>query len=194
MDTNAKFSNVAVNVLFYVTQMNWDSGVQHNMAISLHGTFGEFVPATYDGLSKHLTEMLGTETLSRSTLFDAGSGRGRMAIELASRLPLRASVGVELDENLHMFAQQNSTKALQVYPMSGPCVFARGDLQCLGSLQGANICVSFDRAFGDTLRGHLCHLANASKDIMVFVSCFANLHTKHGWFYMCCTIVYTNVT
>lgn len=150
------------------------------MGVSLHGTFAELRPETYHKISEHLLTLLGTDNVAKCTLLDLGSGRGKMGIELAAILPLRAAIGVEIDENLHMFAQRNSLTAAHVYPEAGPCLFGRGDLFLLGGINGANIVVAFDRAFGDRLKDHICNLANNSKDTLVLVSCFSDLREKNG--------------
>lgn len=160
--------------------MNWTSGEEYGMGVSLHSTFAELTTETYRSIAENLVTILGTDTLAKCTLLDVGSGRGKMTIELAAILPLRAAIGVEIDENLHMFAQNNSMKAAHVYPQAGPCLFGRGNLFFLGGINGANIIVAFDRAFGARLKDHLCNLANSSKDTLVLVSCFSDLREKHG--------------
>lgn len=160
--------------------MNWSRGEQYNLAESLHSTFAEFSPTTFVAIATILLQFCGEHTLSRSTLLDCGSGRGRLALQLASQLAFRAVCGIEIDEHLHVFAQRQS--------MQSRSVFSRGDLQKLGSVRGANIVLAFDRAFGPILKKHLCELFNKSVDSFVFISCFDNLVETAG---LCAKIVAT---
>lgn len=109
---------------------SWSHGHQYELAVSLHGTFGELTPATLDSIAHVLHSILGNK-LRTSTLIDVGSGRGKLAICMANRVSFRAVLGIEMDGQLHSFAQQNS--------MGTQNIFVKGDLNDLTSLRGANI-------------------------------------------------------
>ena len=109
---------------------DWSHGHQYQLAVSLEGTFGELTPAAFDNITAVVQAILGSN-LKRCTLLDIGSGRGRLAMCISYRVCLRAVLGIELDERLHSFAQENS--------MGSQATFAKGDLNRLTSFRGANI-------------------------------------------------------
>jgi ribosomal protein L11 methylase PrmA len=110
---------------------SWSRGIQFNIAVSHHSTFGELTPATFDGIAYVLNDIVGDRKLQRCTLLDVGSGRGRLAMCVANRLSVQAVLGIEIDKQLHKFAQHNS--------IGTSFIFAKGDLMHLTSLSGANI-------------------------------------------------------
>lgn len=90
--------------------MNWSSGCQWEAAISWHGTHGELTSAAILTLLSALATVLPGLRTSQLTVFDAGSGRGCLALQLAQHASIfafKAVVGVEMEYALHCWAQQN---------------------------------------------------------------------------------------
>ena len=132
----------------------WSHGPQYHLAVSQHSTFGELTNATMDSIADALRSMLGSK-LKRCTLLDVGSGRGKLAMCVANRVSLRAAMGIEIDAQLHSFAQENS-RCTQL-------IFVNGDLNSLTSLRGTNI-----------ILGMLLLLLSAA------VSCIVCMHCMHA--------------
>eukprot|EP00386_Alphamonas_edax_P015793 GDKI01048255.1.p1 GENE.GDKI01048255.1~~GDKI01048255.1.p1 ORF type:complete len:271 (-),score=18.39 GDKI01048255.1:77-889(-) len=150
----------------------WSSGHQYILASSDYSTFGEFTETSIGDICRVLSSIVGYDSLSKCTVIDLGSGRGKLAVVVQERLAVRAVVGVEMDMILHTFAQQNS--------LHTSCVLAKGDITTIENLYGIDIVLAFDRAMGDNVREHICRLFNNSHEPMILMSCFKNLRESAG--------------
>lgn len=84
-------------------------GLDYEISFSSFSTFAELTDGSIEKIAAILVALVGKD-LSECTLFDAGCGRGRFALDIAENLrlagyALKCVVGMEYDSNLHIAAQ-----------------------------------------------------------------------------------------
>lgn len=92
-------------------------GIHYDVAFSNYSSYAEPTSGSCVNIAASLAVLIGRD-LKQFSLFDAGCGYGRLALEIAENLrlvslPLASITGMEIDDNLHPIAQVRS----QVYTM-----------------------------------------------------------------------------